>query len=179
MTAKDTETRILDQAEQMARQGGYGGFSFREIADRIGIKSASVHYHFRPKEDLGQALVSRYTDAFLEALGAPDAAPPDEMLHRYVQAYRHALVEDGQMCLCGLFGAEIADLPGPVAQQTRVFFARNLEWLGQVFARAGDAPDKAHRRAARLLAALQGAMILARSLDDPALFDLVARNARA
>jgi TetR/AcrR family transcriptional repressor of nem operon len=28
------------------RHAGYGGFSFRDLAAEIGIKSASVHHHF-------------------------------------------------------------------------------------------------------------------------------------
>ena len=61
---------ILDAAETMARTGGYHGFSFREIAKQVGIKAASVHYHFPGKDDLGAAVTRRYTDRFLAALGA-------------------------------------------------------------------------------------------------------------
>ena len=28
------------------RRGGFHGFSFRDLAADVGIKSASVHYHF-------------------------------------------------------------------------------------------------------------------------------------
>ena len=43
----DTRLDILDTAEQRMRDVGYHSVSFRDLADDLGIKSASVHYHFR------------------------------------------------------------------------------------------------------------------------------------
>jgi TetR/AcrR family transcriptional repressor of nem operon len=59
-----TEMRnaILDAAEARIRRGGYSGFSFREIAVDVGVKSSSVHYHFPTKEMLAAAVARRYTD---------------------------------------------------------------------------------------------------------------------
>ena len=171
---------ILDVAERMARTGGYNGFSFREIAKQVGIKAASVHYHFPGKEELGIAVARRYTDRFLVALGAPDdpAVAPEALVRRYVDAYRTSLVDDGLMCLCGMFGAEIAYLPGPVAEEAKRFFEANIVWLISVFERAAERGDKAHARdeAMRTIATLEGAMILARSLDDPAAFDAATKT---
>jgi TetR/AcrR family transcriptional regulator, transcriptional repressor for nem operon len=48
---------IMDAAELRMRGGGFNGFSFREIADDVGIKSSSVHYHFPTKEKLAAAVV--------------------------------------------------------------------------------------------------------------------------
>ncbi len=39
--------RLMDLAEAHIRDRGYGGFSFRDLAAEVGIKSASVHHHFR------------------------------------------------------------------------------------------------------------------------------------
>lgn len=173
MTYSETASRILDSAEKMARQGGYNSFSFREIAADIGIKSASVHYHFANKETLGAALTDRYTNRFLGTLGDPTAETPDELLRRYAAGYRQGLLEDGQMCLCGMFGAEISDLPDAVARQTRAFFDKNIHWLAQVFQAKGLKPADAETEAACMIAALEGAMILSRSLQDDALFDRI------
>lgn len=171
MARPDTAERILDIAEKAARSGGYNAFSFREIAAGIGIKSASVHYHFPTKEALGEALVERYSDNFFRVLGDTEDAPPADMLARYAAAYGAALKQDGLMCLCGVFGAEIADLPPPVARATRAFFARNLDWLRQVYSRQGLAQKDAEQAAAHMIATLEGAMILARAMGDAGLFD--------
>lgn len=172
---------ILDVAERLARAGGYGGFSFRDLAKAVGIKSASVHYHFPSKEDLGVALTRRYTDRFVDRLGDPASGDPSGRIRDYVAAFRKSLVEDGLMCLCGLFGAEIDDLPHRVADETRRFFERNRDWLVVVLARDPDQPhaDARETAALNLIARLQGAMILSRSLSDPSVFDRVMSEAVA
>ena len=52
----DSAKQILDIAERRMRQTGYNAVSYRDIAAEMGIKSASLHYHFPKKEDLGVAL---------------------------------------------------------------------------------------------------------------------------
>ena len=48
---------IIQLADTLIRQKGYNAFSFYEISDKVGIKTASIHYHFPAKSDLGIAVV--------------------------------------------------------------------------------------------------------------------------
>ena len=48
----DVFVAIMDAAERRMRSGGFNGFSFRDIADDVGVKSSSVHYHFPTKDAL-------------------------------------------------------------------------------------------------------------------------------
>lgn len=167
---------ILDIAERKARIGGYDGFSFRDIAAEVGIKSASVHYHFPTKADLGAAMTRRYTDRFIDALGDPrDSRTLAQKIAAYIDAFRSALVTDDLMCLCGIFGAEIARLPDQVAREARDFFARSKAWLLAAHERDGSlaTPHEREVAALALIAKLEGAMLLARSMDDTAIFDQV------
>lgn len=170
---------ILDAAERFARTLGYNGFSFRDVASEVGIKSASVHYHFPTKADLGAAVAVRYADRFFQALGNPEDPDisPDALLARYRGLYRHALVTDQQMCLCGMLGAEVASLPPEVASEVTKFFERNLDWLARVVVRLGDNTARdAERHAMKVLAALEGALMLARTLGRNDIFDQVAED---
>jgi len=54
--APDTATRILDTAERLVQSRGYNGFSYADIAERVGITKASLHHHFETKATLGQAI---------------------------------------------------------------------------------------------------------------------------
>jgi len=167
----DRRKRILDAAEPMARRGGYHGFSFRDVAAAVGVKSASIHHHFPTKEDLAEALAQRYTARFLDGLGAPEGS---EALNRIVAGYRSAIRADDQMCLCGIFGAEIDVVPPVVGAAVRDFYQANVDWA----ARALGGPD-ARRRAEVLIAGLAGAVLVARSTGDLALYDRVAEQLRA
>ena len=161
MASSDTADRILDAAETRIRSAGYHGFSFREIAADVGVKSASVHHHFPTKEALGAAVAKRYADRVLARIreDAATQGAPTAMAN----AFRHAIIEDRRMCLCGALGAEIAGLPAPVAQEAKRFFEQCLEVL-----QSGGLTDA---EAARHIATLEGAMILARALGDQNAFD--------
>ncbi len=176
-------TEILDAAERFARRAGYNGFSFRDVAAEVGIKSASVHYHFPTKGDLGAALARRYSDRFFERLGdASDLAHPSHTLvERFAGLFRESLVENDPMCLCGMFGAEIAALPEQVGAEVRSFFGHCIDWLAAAHARASrglvshQTPPR--EQALTLLATLEGALILARTLKDADIFDRIAASA--
>jgi TetR/AcrR family transcriptional repressor of nem operon len=170
---------ILDSAERQARRRGYNGFSFRDLAADVGIKSASVHYHFPTKAELGAAVAQRYSERFMAHLGDPadPEVAPDALLERYVAAFRRALVRDRQMCLCGLLGAEVESLPPKVAAEVRRFFEQNVAWLAAVLSRPNrGAPgnEPAEARALAILALLEGALVVARTLKRDAVFDQIA-----
>lgn len=158
--------KIMDVAERRVRREGYNGFSFRRIADEIGIKSASVHYHFANKGELGAAITARYADRFMDAIGPPEA---EEALAQLVAGFRHSLVEDRAMCLCGMLASERDGLPEAVQVQVAGFFRRLLDWLVSAYkARKRAEPEVA---AAQALATLEGALLVARSLEQPVLFE--------
>ncbi len=179
MKRSEKANEILDVAEKMARQGGYNNFSFREIAKAVDVKSSSVHYHFPTKDDLGAAVVRRYTDRFLDALSDPESVESSESaIADYIGLYRNALVDDGLMCLCGIMGAEIEALPPIVGAEARQFFERNIKWLVAVLSQTNvsNPASDLRVRALHIIATLEGAMIVARSLDDHEIFDSIANE---
>jgi TetR/AcrR family transcriptional repressor of nem operon len=177
MRAKRDE--ILDASEAMIRQAGFNGFSTRDVADAVGIKAASVHYHFPTKADIGVAVTQRYTDRFLEALGDPDrfVGDPRSVVTLYIDAFRRALVRDGKLCLCAVLGAEMGGLPTEVGEHTRIFFERNIEWLRKALtASTGSSAARAKAEAVHLLAGLEGALIVSMSLGEKSLFESVGKR---
>ena len=163
---RDRRERILDAAERLARHGGYYGFSFRDVAAGVGVKSASIHHHFPTKEDLATALASRYRARFLDSLGDPGDSGA---LDRLVAGYRAATGADDQMCLCGLLGAEADALPAVVGEAVQGFFRANVDWPARALQ-----GDETQTRAETLIAGLTGVLVIARNLGDANLFDRVA-----
>ena len=66
---KSKADEILEVGQEFIQTVGYDGFSYRDIADRVGIKSASVHYYFPSKSDLALAVARQYRSDFSLALG--------------------------------------------------------------------------------------------------------------
>ena len=179
MPAHDMKDTILDVAERMIRLRGYNGVSFREIADEIGIKSASVHYHFPTKGALGAAVAARYTQRFVQILGPAEdmSGTVSDVQDKMHALSRKSLMEDDLMCLCGIMGAEVADLPEEVRTQTRRFFEVNVAWLtraltGTDWGRHAEAAD-IRSLALSTLATSEGAMLLARAMGDRSIFEQV------
>ena len=178
MKTNSTKKKLLDAASLLVQTRGYNGFSFHDLAAAVGITTASIHYHFPTKANLGQQLVKRYTAEFMAALGDPKASPPSPRLRHYVGLFRAALSE-GRMCLCGMIGAEVDGVPAEVSAEVREFFRANELWLMRVFEAAGAHTATARRKARLFVSALEGAMLIARASGDTGSFDDVTKTALA
>jgi len=172
----DTVEKILASAEKQARIGGYNGFSFREIAKEIGIKSASIHYHFPTKADLATELTKRYTQHF-EAMFS-EISKNNQTLHSKLQAYANLFYEaaktKGSMCLCGLFTAEIDILPDTVSDELKAFFQSHEKWLTAQLVEHNTpiTKDQTHQKLARqIIANMEGAMLLSRAFNSQSCFN--------
>lgn len=175
---RSTTDKLLDAAEYRMRRGGYNAVSFRDLAADAEIKSSSVHYHYPRKEDLGVALVERYGQRFFAALKAKGdtQSSPREKLEAFRKMYCRALVDDEATCLCGLLGSEMAGLPDCVGDAVRAFFAANIDWVANCL--PPTLPNALRQEtAASLVATFQGALMLATSMQDVALFDRATMHA--
>src|ERR1041384_5544610 len=100
----DMTAAIMGAAERRIRRGGFNGFSFREIAADVGVKSSSVHYHFPTKEKLAAAVVHRYTDEVAELIDKELATGTDP-IKVWTRAFRGTLHSEERMCPCAVLGA--------------------------------------------------------------------------
>lgn len=172
---------ILAAARKAAQSHGYSGLNFRDLAAAVGIKSASIYYHFPSKADLGAAVARRYwedTAAALEAMLA-GADSPLECLQRYPIIFRRSLESENRLCLCSFMAAECEDLPAQVKSEVQEFAAVNVAWLSKVLLAAGlGDPSVCEERANAIFAAIAGAQLMARSRADIALFDSLLEGYR-
>ena len=168
-------TKILDIAERRMRLAGYNAVSYRDIAAEMGIKSASLHYHFQKKDDLGVALVKRYAANFSRTLYTSTIMTdtPEEELAVFVGIYRTALIDHHLVCLCAVLGAEAQGLPERVTQEVQTFFTENIDWLGAVFTRRSI--PKPYEAAKAALSLLEGAMIISAVNQDNTVFEAATR----
>ena len=173
----------MDVARAMVQAHGYNALSFREVAKAVGVKSASIHYHFPTKGDLGAALARRYTDdavVYFDSLLAA-STDPSTCIRRYTEVFRAALVNDNRMCLCGIMSAERDDLPAEVRAEVDRFAEVNVRWLAMVLSlqAPGIEAETAQRRALAIYAAIGGAQLVARGRGDISAFDETVETYRA
>jgi len=173
---------ILAAARRAAQARGYNGLNFRELADEVGIRAASLYYHFPSKADLGVAVARRYWEdmaAGLETMLA-ETADPAGCLRRYPELFRKALQSDNRMCLCSVMAAEVADLPETVKREVETFADVNVAWLSRVLSAADlVSAQESGPRARAIFAAVVGAQLIARSRADIALYDALIDTYRS
>jgi TetR/AcrR family transcriptional regulator, transcriptional repressor for nem operon len=173
---------ILAAARRAAQAHGYGGLNFRDLAAEVGIKAASIYYHFPSKADLGAAVARRYwedTAAGLEKMAA-ETSDPLRCLHRFPEVFRTSLEADNRMCLCSFMAAEYDDLPDAVKQEVQAFADINVAWLGRLLrAAAVVRAEDSEPRARAIFAAVAGAQLIARSRSDLSLYDALIDSYRA
>lgn len=174
----DTRTALLDSAERAARQRGYDGFSYADLARDVGIRKASIHHHFPTKANLALRLIERYAQRFAVALSRIADTPSNgaDQLRAYHELYREALGDATQLCLCVVFSAGRDSLSEPVLDALNQFHADSIAWLETVFSTAqadgsANGLDDASAEARATLALMEGAQLVARSAADLKQFD--------
>lgn len=182
-----TRARILELVEDLVMRRGYNAISYQDVADGIGIRKASVHYHFPNKADLGEAVI----DAYLAKMQSV-AAPLEDMkstqfaaaLEDFLSMFTSVAEQGDKVCLAGILGAEFETLPEPVQQKVRAFYGAGRNWLAAllaagrdagVFSFEGDPGD----RAWSLFSMLEGALIIRRAMKDEAALDAAVSEVRA
>ena len=89
MIEKDTgstRARILDIARELMAKQGYAGTSIAHIAGQLGTSKAGIYYHFKSKEEILDALLTKPVLAYAHiAERAAQGAPAAELLGSVIE----------------------------------------------------------------------------------------------
>ena len=84
---QQNEALILQAAEKVFAEAGFGGATMQLIADVARLPKANLHYYFTSKEELYRKVVSNIFDIWLHAAESMDNAPgPVEGIGAYIDA---------------------------------------------------------------------------------------------
>jgi TetR/AcrR family transcriptional regulator len=85
----DAERRILDAAHKVFIRRGTAGARMQEIADEAGVNKALLHYYFRNKSRLADAIFHRVAGGVLSRIidVARSDAPLEEKVRAIIAAY--------------------------------------------------------------------------------------------
>jgi len=175
-----TKTQIMDHAETLMRSRGFNGFAFRELADAVGIKSASVHYHFPTKGDLAVSIMQRYQERFISALDSISNRQQSALKHysEFIHFYQFVVKQEKSLTLCMMIGQSKAILPKEVSTQLENLINSILTWLTALIRQLepGLTHQQAKEKATLIHAALQGGIIGALATNDIQYFERVAKQ---
>ncbi|MFJ5382343.1 TetR/AcrR family transcriptional regulator [Cupriavidus sp. CER94] len=167
MKTHSVRDQLLEHASVLIRQRGYNGFSYRDLAELVGVKTSSIHYYFPAKDDLVLEVVRLYRERSQARLAAIDTSLPlIEQAERYVGPLRND-IELNQICLAGMLSAEVLALPDAIRSYLQAHFQANETWIANLLRRAEAERGQPYPVPPQLLAkvlygAIQNGIITAR-----------------
>ena len=183
-TAVPTRDRILFTAAELFRRQGYAGTGLKQVTREARAPFGSL-YHFFPggKEELGEEVLRTGGAFFLALYHAVTDDEPDVV--RGVEAFfagagETLVATDYQdACPIATVAGEVASSHPNLRQATADVFESWLTALAEDLTDAGVEPAQARQLALSVLALLEGAFLLCRSLRSTDPMDAAAASAVA
>jgi len=171
----DTREQLLVAATEFTQVLGYNAFSYRDLAERVGVRTASIHYHFPSKGDLGREVVIRHrreNAEFMEQVERAGGTALDR-LRRYCEGFRKSYGNGSRMCLGGMMATDSESLPAEILAEVRGCYEDHENWLAKTLrlglARGDIQFSGSPKTLAKILFdALEGAMLATRAFRTPA-----------
>ncbi len=165
----ENRRRILDVASRLFKEKGFDAVSVAEVMKAAGMTHGGFYGHFTSKDDL-------VAQTLAHGLAATSFGDGD--FNGFIRSYLAPRHRDNPGN-----GCPTAGLAAAIRHQTPAAKAAMTEGLRSQIARIEQAlPDKGSKEARRAAigswAAMVGAVILARAVDDPELSDEVLEQTR-
>lgn len=171
MSVPSTRDLITEKADTLFYQSGFEATSFADIAAEVGISRGNFYHHFKTKDEILDAVISRRierTSAMLDDWLADGEGPRERILsfiHMLI-ANRTTIMSFG--CPVGTLCAELAKMEHPSQRRAAQIFGLFRDWLAEEFRSLGTG-DEAEARAMHLLIWSQGVAVMANAFRDEAL----------
>lgn len=159
------------------RQYGYEGTSLSMLSQATGLGKASLYHHFpQGKQGMANAVMDYIAKSFEETVlqFLPSSGTPEERILLMCQALDDYYAHGNNNCFLAIMSWGEADklFHDQVKQQLEIW----IDTLTQVLIEAGIEPKLARERSQDAMIEIQGALILVRILDEPAIFTRILNN---
>jgi TetR/AcrR family transcriptional repressor of nem operon len=163
---------IIQIASDLLQKGGVNGFSFRDLAEAVGVKSSSVHYHFANKNDLFLAIIINFRNDFSEQLQDLESQSDSvyETISKLIDVFESQLVQEN-FCLCGMLAADQKHLDQKVIDELNNTFDTLHAWLSQVIKKDSPTTIPAEALAKLIISSLEGSLLIDRVSKETKSFD--------
>lgn len=166
--AAQNREKILVAAAKLFREKGFDGIAVSELMQAAGLTHGGFYGHFSSKEDLMAQACSYAVDQLLSDGEARRSLRKQPPYVAFVKDYLSLAHRDnaGSGCLMAALGADAARQSPSVRSAFTQQAKRLLGACTNLLAGAGQ-QQTARERAINTLAALVGAQVIARAVDDP------------
>ena len=133
---QDNRERIIEAANRLFYMKGYNQTSFADVADELGISKGNLHYHFRSKDDLLEAIIGLRMQVIESNLAqwGEEFADPKDKLRRFAQMLLNEEVDVIRYgCPLGSLNMELGKTQQELRDKSRDMFDLFQQWLEKAF----------------------------------------------
>jgi AcrR family transcriptional regulator len=123
-----TKQQITLLADEFIRSNGYNAFSYSDISKPLGIKNASIHYHFPSKPDLAQEVVRFHEESFDRFVERVQEKPALSKIKLFLNFYT-SIQQTGRICVIGAFATDWNAMNDDIKESMTSFTQKVIEWI--------------------------------------------------
>ncbi|MEH1164274.1 TetR family transcriptional regulator C-terminal domain-containing protein [Micromonospora sp. CPCC 205539] len=185
----DARNKILVAAATLLDQRSYSALGVAEICTTAGVPKGSFYYFFESKQALARTVIDEHWAAqrrdWERLLGSRrDPLQRLRDLFEATQKVQHAGQKDSGLvvgCLFGNLALELSNQAEEIRLRLQEIFAEQIDLIEKVVVEAKErgqaGPSVDTREAARaIVAQIEGLVLLAKLLNDPAQLEMLWRN---
>ena len=162
---------VIPTLGEIFREQGFAGASLSEITVRTGLGKGSL-YHFFPngKQEMAEAVLDDITTWFEKNVFLPlrENKNSKSGIKKMFEEVNKYFYSGERICLVGAFALD--DTRDQFATKVNTYFTSWTKSLSIALKRNGYNKKEAIETAEDVIASIQGALVLARSQDDPKVF---------
>ena len=180
-----TKEKILDAAQDLIQTRSFHGFSFQDVADRVGIRKPSLYHHFDSKDAIALAVLERAADWVRTQLAKVDGEDAAARLERYFEMFRDIHGKGERMCPGGSFASVFGGISSSVQSALHRFTKLHLDLLESIIREGAERGEfqigdqRPRDVAMQIFAGTQGALIIGRLTGDAHVIDAVTAEFRS
>ncbi|AEV36232.1 transcriptional regulatory protein [Pseudovibrio sp. FO-BEG1] len=170
---------VLDTADYMIRESGLLGLDVDQLASSTGTSEQDISEMFSSVNGVERAVLQRYIDRFLQILGDPSTQTLHfrRALDTYIAAFQAGMADGGELFLSAVLGDKDEELPEDLQELAATFARRARVWLADLLEYSGNwSSEEALVKSDFVLAALEVAVLIGNTSEDPEIFDNLSVN---
>ena len=172
--ATDVRERMVRSAVILLAQHGVQGTSFTEVLEHSQTPRGSIYHHFpEGKDQLLAAAVEVAGANAVRVLDTLDGLPPAEIVDGFIGMWRAVLERSDFTAGCSVLAVTVSSETPALIERAGVVFRAWTARLAELFAAGGMSAQDAESAATLLIAASEGAVVIARAERDLAPLEAV------
>ncbi|MFH5878213.1 TetR/AcrR family transcriptional regulator [Arthrobacter sp. NA-172] len=162
--SQNVRDAMIEAAWLLIAERGLEGMATREVLARTGAPRGSVYHHFpRGRTELIEAAIEHSIEWMSDQIALISPKGPADVVRGYFDIWRRILEATDFKAGCAVAGVVIGGNDANMLDRGAVAFAASIDALVGLFARVGVPVAEARQRSTLLVAAAEGAVLLARA----------------